>query len=79
MLVHDAQFVAGERARAVDFGHAVVDDVVTLAEEAGVARLVLFHHDPGRVDDDVESITKEAAAAAAVPVTCAVEGMTLDV
>lgn len=77
VLVHGAQFTADERDRATDFGHATVDDAVALAREAGAGRLVLFHHDPSRVDDDVEAIAAKAATSAAMPVTAAVEGATM--
>jgi ribonuclease BN (tRNA processing enzyme) len=38
------------------FGHSAVDYAVGLAEAAGVRRLALFHHDPNRTDDQVQTI-----------------------
>ena len=35
VLVHDAQFLEHERPRAVDYGHATVDDAIRLAERVG--------------------------------------------
>jgi phosphoribosyl 1,2-cyclic phosphodiesterase len=62
VLVHDAQFVAAELAVAESYGHATVDYCFRLAHDAGVSRLVLFHHAPTRVDDDVEAFEKDPPA-----------------
>ncbi len=56
VLIHDAQFVAAELAIAELYGHATVDYCYRLAEDAEVGRLVLFHHSPVRVDDDVDRL-----------------------
>jgi len=56
LLVHDAQFVARERAVADLYGHATVDDALDLAERCGARRLALFHHSPARRDDELDVI-----------------------
>ena len=56
MLVHNAQFVNSERAIADAYGHSTVEDVVELATELEVSTLVLFHHGPGRTDDQLDAI-----------------------
>jgi ribonuclease BN (tRNA processing enzyme) len=61
LLVHDAQFLAHERATADAYGHATVDDAIRLAETARAGALALFHHAPDRVDDDVEALGRDAA------------------
>ncbi len=71
VLVHDAQFTADERSVAEAYGHATVEYAHRLAAEAGVGRLVLFHHAPGRADDEVEAL---AARPAPVEVVLAREG-----
>ena len=43
-------------AIAEDYGHATVDYCFRLAEAADVRCLVLFHHSPVRVDDDVDRL-----------------------
>ena len=78
VLVHGAQFTADERELAADFGHATVDYAVALAQAAGARRLVLFHHAPGRVDDDVDAIVSLVANSSVVPVA-AVEGLEIEV
>jgi phosphoribosyl 1,2-cyclic phosphodiesterase len=77
-LVHGGQFVASEAAIAHDYGHAVVDDVVAFATEAGAGRLILTHHAPGRTDAEVAAIVR-ALSSAAVPVIAASEGLALEV
>lgn len=78
VLVHDAQFLEHERPRAVDYGHATVDDAIRLAERVGAGSLVLFHHAPHRVDDALERIGVEAQARSPLPLLVAAEGMSLD-
>lgn len=78
VLVHGAQFTSAERTVAADFGHATVDYAVALAQEAGARRLVLFHHAPGRTDDDVDAIVSLVAGSPAVPVAAA-EGMQIEI
>ncbi|MET1048376.1 MAG: MBL fold metallo-hydrolase, partial [Acidimicrobiales bacterium] len=75
LLVHDAQFVATELEVAEAYGHATVDYSYRLAEEAEVGRLVLFHHSPVRVDDDVDRLCDLAPPG--LDVTIAREGETL--
>jgi phosphoribosyl 1,2-cyclic phosphodiesterase len=74
VLVHDAQFVAGESALAAAYGHATVEQAVALAAEAGVGELVLFHHSPERTDDQATALLRAAVEAAPCPVRLAVEG-----
>lgn len=76
-LVHDAQFVAGEDAIAAQYGHATVEQAIDLAVEAGVGRLVLFHHGPGRTDDQVREIADRASAGTDLRVVVACEGAEL--
>ena len=75
VLIHDAQFTASELPLAEDYGHATVDYCFCLAEAAQVGRLVLFHHSPVRVDDDVERLCDLAPPS--LEVTIAREGETL--
>jgi phosphoribosyl 1,2-cyclic phosphodiesterase len=79
VLIHGAQFTAAEARLAADYGHATVDYAVGLAEAAGVGRLVLSHHGPGRTDAGVEAIAGAAATTTTIPVVAAAEGLTLDV
>ena len=76
VLVHDAQFLEHERPRAVDYGHATVDDAIRLAERVDAGSLALFHHGPHRVDDALDAIGAEFVAS--MPLLVAAEGMALD-
>jgi len=73
LLLHDAQLLAAELPAKASFGHSTVDYAVGLAQRAHVGRLLLFHHDPWRTDDEVESIVR-CHGAGGEHVAAAVEG-----
>ncbi len=80
VLVHDAQFLEGERALAVEYGHATVEDAVALAVECGAGTLVLYHHSPARSDQALDEIGAWAADLAdGLPIVVARESAMLDV
>ena len=80
LLVHDAQFLDGERPLAVDYGHATVEDAVALAVRCGAGALLLFHHSPPRTDEALDVIaTRAARLAPGLPVSVAREGDVVDV
>ncbi len=56
LLIHDAQHTADEFPAVASFGHSAIDYAVGLAESCGVPRLLLFHHAPGRTDDELDRI-----------------------
>lgn len=76
VLIHDAQFLDQERPRAVDYGHATVDEAVALAQQACARTLVLFHHGPHRTDVAMDQIAAEYSNDGFV--VAAHEGMVLD-
>ena len=76
VLIHDAQHTADELPSRAHFGHAAAEYAVALGSTAGVGRVVLFHHDPGRTDDELDAIAA-GFADAAVPVEAAAEGRVL--
>jgi phosphoribosyl 1,2-cyclic phosphodiesterase len=78
VLLHDGQYLAAERRTALAYGHSVVDDIVRLAGDAGVRRLILTHHAPDRTDDQLDELAA-AMIGAAVPVTLAAEGIEISV
>jgi len=53
---------------------------VALGAKAGVGRVLLFHHDPARTDDEIDAICASfgTGTAASVPVVAAAEGDVLD-
>ena len=62
MLIHDTQYDAGSYPAKVGWGHSPMEYAVALAAEAGVRRLVLFHHDPARDDAAVDALLARARA-----------------
>jgi len=64
LLIHDAQYLPHEFASKADWGHCTAEFAVWLAEETGVRRLALFHHDPDHDDDCVDEILASARAMA---------------
>lgn len=85
VLIYDAQYLpeeyAGQRGPSrLGWGHSTWEAGVSLARAAGVSRLVLFHHDPARTDDEVLAIEAQArsAFAGAGEVCAAREGLEID-
>jgi ribonuclease BN (tRNA processing enzyme) len=60
VLIHDAQYTAGEYATRVGWGHSCVEAVVEQAIRLQVRRLVLFHHDPDRDDGQLDTMLAQA-------------------
>ncbi|MEA5443821.1 MBL fold metallo-hydrolase [Cyanobium gracile] len=56
LVIHDAQYTALEFPAKLGWGHSSVEYAVRVCEEAGVARLVLTHHDPLRNDAAIDLI-----------------------
>jgi ribonuclease BN (tRNA processing enzyme) len=77
VLVHDAQHLASEFPRVDYLGHAAVEYAVELAEAAGARTVVLFHHAPGRTDDELDEIAGRCWSSS-VEVVVAREGLVLD-
>ena len=76
LLVYDAQYTPLEYEKRQGWGHSTWHDAVSVAREAGIPQLVLFHHDPAHNDATLDTILAEAQAE--FPATLAArEGMTL--
>ena len=56
LLIHDAQYTPDEAPQRRGWGHSTWDEAAEVAQQAGVRKLALFHHDPGRDDGDVAAI-----------------------
>jgi phosphoribosyl 1,2-cyclic phosphodiesterase len=77
ILIHDAQYTPDEYDRRHrGWGHSTWSHAVEAARNAGAGRLILFHHDPERTDDEIDSIV-EVAARSFPDVAGAREGMSL--
>jgi phosphoribosyl 1,2-cyclic phosphodiesterase len=62
-LLHDAMFTAAELSSRLGWGHSTFDQAIRLAEDAGVRRLLFFHHAPDRTDAELLEILEEARTA----------------
>ena len=59
LLIHDAQFTVDEFATRDLHGHSAAPYAAELAEHAGARRVLLYHHDPNRTDDQVAAIAAD--------------------
>jgi len=50
LLIHDAQYTPDELRVKKGWGHSTWEQAVEVAEQAGVKKLALFHHDPEHND-----------------------------
>ena len=62
LLIHDAMYTPAELALHRGWGHSTYEEAVTLAQEAGAKRLVLFHHEPEHNDAMMDGLLKAARA-----------------
>jgi phosphoribosyl 1,2-cyclic phosphodiesterase len=60
ILILDAQYTDAEYERHIGWGHGSVSSAVSLALDAEVRRLLLFHHDPGHNDTMVDAMVDDA-------------------
>ncbi len=60
VLIIDAQYTDDEYTHKVGWGHGSLSSVVSLALDADVRKLFLFHHDPEHDDKKVDEIVEAA-------------------
>jgi len=65
ILIIDAQYTDGEYKAHIGWGHSSISSTVSLALEAEVQTLVLFHHDPHHDDEKVDAMLESARDVAA--------------
>ena len=56
LLIHDAMYTEEEYPNRLGWGHSTFKQAIRLAEEADVSKLLFFHHDPRRSDDELDRI-----------------------
>ena len=81
VLFHDAQYRDDEYPQHIGWGHSCIEHVMGFAGKAGVTSVVLFHHDPYHVDDELDALLAEARHQWDGPdeqIRLAREGMTID-
>jgi len=62
VAIMDTQYTEEEYAKHVGWGHSPVESVVSLALEANVGKLILFHHDPNHDDQMIDRMLAHARA-----------------
>lgn len=60
LLIYDSQYLPEEYESRKGWGHSTYVEGVKICRAAGVERLVLFHHDPDRSDDEIDAILGRA-------------------
>jgi len=79
VLIHDSQYTAEEYQEHVGWGHSSIPQTLAFAQSAEVGRLVTFHHDPDRSDDQIDRILAEARDRLPFEVIGGAEGLELTV
>ncbi|MDQ6708374.1 MAG: MBL fold metallo-hydrolase, partial [Acidobacteriota bacterium] len=60
LLIYDAQYTPEEYESKRGWGHSTWLEATRVARDAGARQLVLFHHDPGRTDDNLADLVERA-------------------
>jgi ribonuclease BN (tRNA processing enzyme) len=81
---HDAMYTEEEYPTKVNWGHSTLDQTMTLAAEAGVKKLLFYHHAPERSDVELRELVGKAQETAAqrgyqVEIDAAREGFYFDI
>jgi ribonuclease BN (tRNA processing enzyme) len=82
LLIHDAQYTAHEYLDKIGWGHSSIEYALRLAQQAGVKRLALMHHDPFRDDAALDHLVEDARTklqtGSRLEVFAAAEGQVVD-
>lgn len=84
LVIHDAQYTLAEYPQKVGFGHTPAETALDFAVAAEAKQLALFHHDPMRDDDSMESLVelcqaRAKAAGSPLKVIGAAEGLEIEI
>ena len=60
VLILDAQYTDEEYEKHIGWGHGSLSRVVSVALEAKVQKLILFHHDPMHSDEKIDEMVERA-------------------
>src|SRR3984893_5002503 len=62
LAIMDTQYTDEEYAKHIGWGHSSLGSVVSLALDANVGKLLLFHHDPNHDDQMIDKMVEHARA-----------------
>jgi phosphoribosyl 1,2-cyclic phosphodiesterase len=65
ILILDSQYTDEEYQAHVGWGHGSLSSAISLASDAGVRKLILFHHDPTHDDQAIDKMVQTARKLAA--------------
>jgi len=60
VAIMDTQYTDEEYAKHISWGHSSLSSVVSLALDANVGKLLLFHHDPNHDDQMIDKMVEHA-------------------
>ena len=60
LLIHGTAYFDHEYPGKINWGHSSITQAVTLTQQARVGKLLLFHHDPGHGDHELDQKLAEA-------------------
>jgi phosphoribosyl 1,2-cyclic phosphodiesterase len=81
ILIHDTQYTAGEYTEHLGWGHSSYENAIEAASAAGIRKLVFFHHDPNRTDEQLAKLDRfyeEMAAKTGIEAMMAREGLVIE-
>jgi len=82
VLIHDTQYTAQEYGKHLGWGHTSFERAINSANKAGVKKLVMFHHDPNRTDEQLEKLERDyqrrIAGKTSMQIMMAREGLTIE-
>jgi len=82
VLIHDAQYTQEEFLKKLGWGHSSYEYAIDEACHASVKKLVLFHHDPNRSDEQLlaleEKYRNESSVKPGPEIIMAREGLTVE-
>jgi ribonuclease BN (tRNA processing enzyme) len=82
VLVHDTQYTAAEYKTHLGWGHSSYEHALNSAHKARVKKLVFFHHDPNRTDEQLaeleETYRKKIRGKTSVEIMMAREGLLVE-
>ncbi len=62
LMIYDAMYTDEEYPRYIGFGHSTWQEAIKLADAAAVQTLALYHHFPGRTDEELAKVEALAGA-----------------
>ena len=77
LLIHDSQYTTDELPARAGWGHAAAQYGATLGAHCAAKRVLMYHHDPSRTDDQVRALHAELAGSNEIDIDIAVEGLTI--